>query len=682
MNISRYTKIIIFTMTLVLLTNCIDPPNDFVAPTYDVGLNFPVMDSILTLSDFTEADSNFVASSDPDKLGLLYYKISNEIIPIKLDDKLEMESIEASSSTTIGSIRIEDTPYIEANIGISELAPISEGSDVIFLPMSSQFEADFEEIDDFTSADFESGNMELTVSNNLPVPIVLENISIMNSDDHSVIGQFPSSTQLSIPPFDSAKVELPLDNKQVRSQLKVSGDVSTNGSNGEIISVPIGAGIKSTLRFTDFILDRVTAILPEQDELQMDSSLVINDSTKVETAIFEDGRILFFISNFIDLDINVCLQFDELMMSDGTPYNETFTISRSSQNQVFEVTSLKGWQIRSNNSRELLEELSYSIKVNSEATEDERTITQDDSINVQFLLEDAVLSYARGLIKPTPFEIEASELAIDLGEMENKLSFDSLFLNTPNLNLVINSSINFDVLLNGKIIGISDKITKELPIILELPSLVNANFDLVDQGISEFINSFTIAGAIPTKFIFSGTGIVNPHYTIGSVSSSDSVYGSSNFEFPFDFGIAGGFYIDTLDVNLNLTEDEIESINSILLTFETDNKIPVNLIMNGEILDNYGNQLTKIPPSYNMQEYLYIESPQVNENGEVISSQLSTQKIELRSSEAKEFARNPNLVLSMMFDTPPLSSIENVKFKTSDNIYFKIYGSVDYRVNR
>ncbi|MCK5457220.1 MAG: hypothetical protein KAI45_08850, partial [Melioribacteraceae bacterium] len=233
-----------------------------------------------------------------------------------------------------------------------------------------------------------------------------------------------------------------------------------------------------------------------------------------------------------------------------------------------------------------------------------------------------------------------------------------------------------------KIIGISDKITRELPILMELPSLVNAEFDLRDQGMKEFINSFTTAGAIPTKFIFSGNGIVNPHYTIGSVSKSDSVFGTTNFELPFDLGIAGGSFSDTIHINeLNLSEDEIESINSIFLTVETNNKIPVNLIMNGSVIDIDGNSLMKIPPSYNLVDYLVIEAPEVDGNGEVVSSQLYTQQIELRTAEAQEFIRNPNIVLSLMFGTPPLNSLDNVKFKTTDNILFKVYGKINYRIN-
>jgi len=91
--------------------------------------------------------------------------------------------------------------------------------------------------------------------------------------------------------------------------------------------------------------------------------------------------------------------------------------------------------------------------------------------------------------------------------------------------------------------------------------------------------------------------------------------------------------------------------------------------------------LMKIPPSYNSVEYLVIESPEVGNNGEVISSSVYKQEIELRSMEAKEFIRNPNIVLSLMFGTPPLNSLDNVKFKTTDNIFFKIYGKINYRVN-
>jgi len=666
----------------IINTSCIEPPDQFIAPTYNVDLNFPVTDTLLTIHDFLRDDSNFVASTDPEQLGLLHYTKTNTISPFYIDDNLKINKIDASSSLTIGEIKIKDTPNIGAKISLSDLTPITEGSETIFPPMSAPINSEFEEINDFISADFESGFMEIRVNNNLPVPIELREIKIKNSVDDVIIAEFPPTPATIIPSFDSTIVSLPLSNKQISANLKVEGILITQGSGGELVTIPIGAGISFSLRFTDFILNKVTAILPAQDEIQIDSSVVINDSTKIESAIFDEGKIDFRIENYIDLDINVHLQIENLMKPDGSAYTENFIVQRNNSNQVFQIESLKDWRIETTNSGELINELKYTVKISSEATNDERTISQNDSVNVSFNLDEVVFSYAKGLIKPTTFEVAPSEIEIDLGDIENKYSFDSLSIKNPSLKLAINSSINFDVLLNATIIGISENITKELPIVLELPSLVSTEFDLRDQGISEFINSFTTAGAIPTKFIFSGNGIVNPNYIVGSVSKTDSIIGATNFELPFDFGISGGNYTDTIHINkMSLSEDEINSINSVLLTIDTDNKIPVNLIVNGCIIDIDGNQLIKIPPEYNFSEYLVIESPQVDTNGDVVSSQLYTQHIELRTAEAQEFIRNPNIVLSILFGTPPPNSVANVKFKTTDSVYFKIYGKINYRVN-
>lgn len=672
---------VIITLLVLLTNGCIEPPDQFIAPTYDVELNFPITDSLYTIDDFLGSDSNLVPSTDPDKLGLLYYIKTNEIDPFYVKDNLTLKNIETSNSTSLEAIKIKDTPYIRAYIGISDLLPITGGSDTIVPPFSSSVNTNFEQISDFVSADFESGNMELSVSNNMPVPIELSNITIKNSIDGSIIGEH-SSSPVVVDPYDSVKINFPLADKHVTDKLEVEGTVSSEGSNGEIITIPENANAIISLRFTDFILDKVTAILPEQDAIQVDSSIVINDSTKLETAIFDEGNISIVIDNSIDLDIKVWLQIQNIKLPDGTPYTETFVVKRSTNDQIFQIESLKGWKVESDNPGELINELKYSFRVSSDATNDERTVSQTDSVNVHFTMRNVALSYAKGLIKPTSFDIAPSELKINLGNIEDNLSFDSLFINDPSVKLKINSSINFDAILNGKITGYSDNITKELPITLDLPAMVQKEFDLKDQGLSEFINSFMKSGSIPTKLVFSGEGVVNPNYIIGSISKSDSVAGSTNFELPLELGIAGGSFKDTVFVdNLNLTEEQIESIHSILLTIVTDNKIPMNLKMNGSVVDMNGDILTKIPPSYNTSEYVQINAPEVDNDGNVISSTPYTQQIELRSAEAIDFIRSPHLIFSIMFDTPPLNSIKTVKFKTSNSIYFKIYGKINYRVN-
>ncbi len=677
----RFLVSVIITFSTLFVHGCIDPPDQFIAPSYDVELNFPITDSLYTIDDFLGDDSNFVSSTDPDKLGLLYYVNKNSIEPFYVEDNLILDDVEVSNSTTLKSITIDDTPYIKALIGMSDLVPISGGTDAIVPPFSSTINTNFESIDNFVSADFESGNMEMNIKNNLPIPIELSDLIIKNSLDGSIIGEY-RDTPIVIAPYDSTRINFSLANKHVNKILVIEGTVTSEGSNGETIPIPEDSHIFISLRFTNFILDRVTAMLPEQDQFQVDSSVVITDSTKIETAIFDEGTVSIIIDNSIDLDINVWLQIHNIKMPDGSPYTETFVVKRKTNNQLFQIESLKGWSIASGSPGELINEINYSFKISSDATEDIRTVSQTDSLSVHFTMTNLILSYAKGLIKPTTFEITPSELNVDLGGIEDKLTFDSLFINDPSLILRINSSINFEATLYGKLVGYSDKLTKELPITLELPAMFHGEFDLKDQGISEFINSFMNTGTIPTRFVFSGNGIVNPNYVVGSISRYDSVSGTTNFELPFELGIAGGSFLDTIHVkNLNISEEDIQSVKSVFLTIVTDNKIPVGLMMNGSVIDANGDLLTKIPPSYNLSEYIQIDAPVVNNNGDVVSSTLYTQQIELRSAEAQDFLRNPNLILSVKFDTPPPNSIKTVKFKTTDNVFFKIYGTINYRVN-
>lgn len=103
-------SVVIFTILIFLGTSCIEPPDQFIAPTYDVVLNFPIADSLYTIEDFLGDDSNFVASTDPNKLGLLYYIQTDNIESFHIEDHLSLDKIESSSSITIGSIKIKNQP--------------------------------------------------------------------------------------------------------------------------------------------------------------------------------------------------------------------------------------------------------------------------------------------------------------------------------------------------------------------------------------------------------------------------------------------------------------------------------------------------------------------------------------------------------------------------------------------
>ena len=125
----------------------------------------------------------------------------------------------------------------------------------------------------------------------------------------------------------------------------------------------------------------------------------------------------------------------------------------------------------------------------------------------------------------------------------------------------------------------------------------------------------------------------------------------------------------------------IESINSVELTIETLNKIPVNIIMQGTVLDQEGKPILSFPTEYSSEPYILIEAPVVDENGDVISAEMNKQIIRLNGDDAETILRNPDVIFNFSLYTPPQGSVAPVKFRSSDTIYFKVYGKADIRID-
>ena len=127
-------SIVIFTIFVIIITSCIEPPDQFIAPTYNVNLNFPVTDTLLTIDDFLGDYSNFVASTDPEQLGLLYYTISNKIVPFYIEDNLKQIEKDAAKIPLIYKKRLMER--------ISFLTSDTEGLDPVRIAQEAAIIAD------------------------------------------------------------------------------------------------------------------------------------------------------------------------------------------------------------------------------------------------------------------------------------------------------------------------------------------------------------------------------------------------------------------------------------------------------------------------------------------------------------------------------------------------------------
>ncbi len=664
-----------------LFVSCVDVPNpnEVYPPSWDLPLNFPITDSTITLTDMIDGDSSIVASDNPQSLGLLYFQKENIIDPIFVDTSLTLSGFSLFESQVIGSIKIYDVDSITQNILVTEWAPaIVPGDSMIFPESESDIEIPFPKMDSFEYAVLEEGTLKVIITNNLPIPLKLKGIKIKNAVSKETIASRTTPINIIAGGVDS--VFFDLAGKTIEDSLFYEGTIYSKGSSGTKVEIPTNAGTNIFGTFNNIVVSEIRAPLPEQDPFIKDDIYTFDDSIKVDEAIFKDGAFTLTFNNYLDVDANINITIFNLKKSDGSTYSEDILLARNEVNKTISYNNLSDWKLVSLTPGVPTNDISYSATVTSIVSTEPSTISKNDSVSFTANFKDIALKHISGIITPVKFDIPETNFDFDLGEIQENFKFDKLIWGNPGIILTLNSSAKMQFGINGLLSGSSSSASNSMDFEVELPGEKTTIFDLRDYGFVSFINKFTTE--IPSRFSFTGSAIVNPNYISGIIEDTDSVSGKINIEIPLDIGIAGGTFTDTLKIDsLDIANEDIDAVNSITLTIEVTNAIPIGLKMSGSVLDEVGNVLFPFPPHYNSSSEIIFSPPTVDDNGYVNKPAKSVQIIELRKDEARTFINNPNLLINLELNTSKDSSVKPVKFRNTDYIYYKIYGKINYRVN-
>ncbi len=667
---------------LLFTQACVDIPSDVQAPRFDVVLNFPITDTTYSIDDFLGEDSTLTASDNPDILGLLVYKQTNTIETFLIEDNLSLNGFSTRASQVIGSVKINDVTPIETGIKVEDwTSTVQSGSQMIFPENLGEVNVGFPRIEQFSSVTLDGGSLTIKVYNRLPVNMELRGLQIKNAIDGSVIAEKPVSPAIVMPALDSAIIQFDLTGKTIKDSLIYSGTLYTPGSSGQVVDIPAEAGTRLVVSFDGLSIASVTAILPEQDPFTKDSTVVIDDSTFIKSAVFDQGSFEITFHNNLDVDINLSLQIDNLLDPDSKSFKQSVFLAANETDKKIGISDLAGWSISSLSPDSSTNKLSYSAVISTVASNTPRTLSKDDSIGIDIDFGAIVFRSVSGIIKPTTFSITESSFNLDLGDVKNSFNYADINFNDPAILLSLRSSANMEFELNGFIHATNGTQSNDLILNNVIIASQGSNtIDLREYGFKEFLNSFD--SSIPDSFKFAGNATVNPNFTLGSVSKDDSVNGEINIEIPLDIGIAGGSFVDTLKIDsMNVSDEDIAAINFAEITIEMTNKIPVSISFSGHILDSNNVPLLSIPPSYNDITAISIVPPTVDSEGFVVSPSNSKQVIQLKGEDAKTFIHNPTIEMVLKLDTPPVGTAQPVKFRNTDKISVKLYGTVGYRVN-
>ncbi len=672
-------------LTLVLAAGCVELPDEVIAPVWNVDLSVPVTFKSYTLLEAIEDEQYLVASDDPTKLGLIQYVDQRNLEPLLFDDKLSVDDFGIRSRQSIKNIKINSIDPIEADIYPNEWSSVLVPGTTRQIPnLSSEVAGNFDEISAFESVIFADGRLEIKMKNDLPVEVILRGFKIINNIDQSIVCEVPAYDPVTIPPQDSASRLFSLIDQKITKSLRYETLIEIPGSNAPVF-IPYNAGLTMSIGLMDDILiHEVVAIIPQQEPFSSDSLLLIDDSatpTMLQYAEMKTGNFEIQYNNYLDLDIQVIIDINNLYKPDGTPYQKIVDLSGNERSLVITEPNISGWKI---SNTEPSKYMNFTVTVYSNGSNDPRVINRRDSVSVSMNFYDFSFVEVTGQISPTNIEFAQSNFEINLNEINDMLEFAELNIKDPALLLKLNSTAGFDILFNGVLTASNDIMSDGLVINnVIIPANAEKVVDLRDHGLKEFINNFT--GKFPEHFIFNGNSIVNSNYINGTVDIYDSVGVSLDIELPLELGVKGGRIVDTVEIDLGeLNPDDFNSVNFGTLNFEFHNEIPVEASFVAAVLDSANNELLKLPPHtifpHNTQTIL-IEAPTTDLNGNVINYRVTTESIELEGSEILSFLNNPRLEVVIDFNTPSQNPMAPVKFKTTDKLNFRISAKLSYKVD-
>jgi len=677
---------ILIVSTLVISCEINEPT----LPNWDMNLSIPLFDTTYTMLDVIEKDST-ILKPDYTQQGLIVYSKSEQIETIQTKDKLTIEDFSTSSLTTIGSIKINDDSS-KADVGfewMQQILPPGQTSTVFpefDRPVSSQLD----DFDNFESIKIESGTIQIKIQNHFPdfITFTIKGLTIKNVITNEIILQ--TNTQLNIPP--NSIVEFPPlsfnPDVLIKNQLKFETIVSTTGSNGNVVQIPLKT-FTIFVKTTNLVASEARAKIPAQNPVTIDSNLVIDENspkpTKFKTIKIESGILNITLKNNLDIDANVYLEIPNLKSPTNSNFIINKLVTRKSIVKFVDNVSLSDYSLVSLDNNPT-NKINYKFTFNTLPSNDYRTIKKSDSFEADVYFGSISIKEFDGIIKPTVLEERRSSVKLDSEDLQKTFSFSQIYFNKPIIELRLKSSPNtkLNIKITGRLEGKNSKgeisvinfnqNTLSTTTITERDSILRFNPD----SLTNFFKKFS---RLPDSIIFYAGGILNEKYQQVIVSNTTTLTGSSSFELPLDIGISDANYIDSLKLDFSDdTRKNIRNLNTGELNFSIANGLPVSLSFTGKIYDENNNFLMYFPPKQSNQDtVISINGAITDANGNVVSKSNNNIKLILSYGDSDLLAKAKYMRVLVKLNTSRSNNLP-VKFRVSDDFKIRSYGTVNYRV--
>ena len=464
----------------IFFTSCaLDIPDTDKLPVWSTTLEVPIIQTTIDLNEFLKDSliSTYPIGEGGDSIFVFNKTI--ELDSVEVGDKLKIDPIEKSfvqfasavtidsstTSFTIGydSVGLDDiTALIDAEIGLIELNnigaeetdPISF-TDVMPTTLLTAIETAIAaaggtaevvvdtvalvpqqksvSFDSFISAVLSSGYIDVTIINNLFIPLGAPIYVYIKNSIGTPIFQLTWDTEIAA--GDSATATQDVSGMTLPGSMLVEVSGTSNGSQGQQVAVTT-ADLSSTftvgLAAREFQVTQAIAVVPAQSITDTSSIVLDPSETVVEEAVMSKGNLEITVTNNLPLTGAVRLTIPSLYFgSTDSTFMQNFDLETSTF--TVPTVDMTGWTMAMDFTDQYL---NYNYLITTADTDpDSVTIFQTDNVELNLGITDIYFSAVTGQIESQTI-IEGGDINI-----ESESQIQSATISDGQMDLVISNNI-------------------------------------------------------------------------------------------------------------------------------------------------------------------------------------------------------------------------------------------------
>ena len=496
--------LIVIAIFLTLVQCSIKSPE---APSWNTTFSIPVVNRLYTMDELVDKIGQDELGID--SAGNVSFTVTKSIDPIGIDEsQLSTSDVSYNQSQTLGIVSIVPPSFSPLAVNLSSISGLSTalpGDSALVNAMKFSVFNNLPQIQEFTTVDIQTGQVDITVVNNLGV--VLDTLLIQLYDRQAgAIIQLDTIVQ-NFADGDTYVHTMVLDGRTLSDYLRI--DVAAHTPGGVVQNFS-QKNIQTNMSFGSAItISQAVAQIPALADINLSEKLglSLDAGEQIDSARLSSGNIIFFVTNNSNLNATLNVSIPSLELS-GSPY----TISQAIlPHQTLNInTDLADYNlIPFNDSVEINLAVALPGSGSSQVA-----VNMADSFSVLASVTNLTFSSVSGIIPDNTTSFDNVSQSLDVPDGFDEISFVSAILslhieNGVDLpgNLACTLSAN-----NGKVLEITGTINPRGSSVRELTTITNNN---VADFLSPLPDSITVGGSISF-----GDGSAH------TINVSDSVFAS------------------------------------------------------------------------------------------------------------------------------------------------------------